>query len=109
MRYYYGNSYKEAIANNPVEITDVKILKAYEEVYNVVIPADEEFWVIVFSEKDSQEEKQEQYADFDDARADFKYMTEQEPEDYRLVVLQHVIESDVDGEQIEELEHWESD
>lgn len=67
---------------------------------------EEEFWVIVYSEKDSQEEHQERYDDFDDARADFKYMVEQTPDDYEFVVLQHVIESDIDGEQIEEIERW---
>lgn len=40
MKYYYGNSYKEAVSNNPVEINDTKILENYKENYNVVIPAD---------------------------------------------------------------------
>ena len=107
MKYYYGNSYKEALSNDPVEIADTKTLRAYEEVYSVVIPVnEEEFWVIVYSEKDSQEEHQEHYDDFDDARADFKYMIEQTPDDYEFVVLQHVIESDIDGEQIEEIKCW---
>lgn len=107
MKYYYGNSYKEALSNDPIEIADTKTLRSYEEVYSVVIPAnEEEFWVIVYSEKDSQEEHQEHYDDFDDARADFKYMIEQTPDDYEFVVLQHVIESDIDGEQIEEIECW---
>lgn len=70
---------------------------------------EEEFWVIVYSEKNSGEEKNEQYPDFDDARADFKYMTEQIPEDYDYVVFQHVIENEVDGETIEEIDRWDND
>ena len=41
MKYYYGNSYKEAVSNSPVEINSSKVLKQYQEVYNVVIPEDE--------------------------------------------------------------------
>ena len=40
-RYYYGNSYKEAISNSPVEIDSEKQLEDYEENYNFVIPVDE--------------------------------------------------------------------
>lgn len=42
MKYYYGNSYKEALSNDPIEIADTKTLRSYEEVYSVVIPANEE-------------------------------------------------------------------
>lgn len=42
MKYYYGNDYKEALSNDPVEITSTKQLREYEECYNVVIPADDE-------------------------------------------------------------------
>lgn len=41
MKYYYGNSYKEAISNPPVEIKTTKQLRSYEEVYNVVIQVEE--------------------------------------------------------------------
>lgn len=41
MKYYYGNDYKEAISNNPVEIKSLKVLHQYEECYFFVIPADE--------------------------------------------------------------------
>ena len=37
MKYYYGNSVKEALSNPPVEIKTTKQLKQYEENYNVVI------------------------------------------------------------------------
>jgi len=37
MKYYYGNSYKEAMSNNPVEITSTKILEAYKDAYACVI------------------------------------------------------------------------
>lgn len=41
MKYYYGNSYKEAFSNDPVEIKTTAALRSYERVYNVVIPADD--------------------------------------------------------------------
>ena len=41
MKYYYGNSYKEAVSNSPIEITSTNVLRQYEEVYNVVIPVDD--------------------------------------------------------------------
>lgn len=41
MKYYYGNSIKEAISNKPVEIKNTIILEQYKEVYSVVIPATE--------------------------------------------------------------------
>jgi hypothetical protein len=37
MKYYYGNSYKEAISNEPVEIKTTDALRSYQENYNVVI------------------------------------------------------------------------
>ena len=42
MKYYYGNSYKEAVSNPPVEIKTTKQLRGYEENYTWVIPAEEE-------------------------------------------------------------------
>ena len=109
MKYYYGNSYKEAISNNPVELDKVEILQAYEANYNVVIPAnefEEEFWVIIFAYKDSDEDLQERYDDFDDARADYNYMIQEDSNNYKYAVLQHVIESEIDGETIEEVDTW---
>ena len=41
MKYYYGNDYYEAVSNDPIEIKTTKQLRQYEEVYNVVIPAEE--------------------------------------------------------------------
>ena len=37
-KYYYGNSYKEAISNPPVEIKTVKQLREYEAQYVFVFP-----------------------------------------------------------------------
>ena len=37
MKYYYGNSFKEAISNAPVEIKSTVILQQYQDVYDVVI------------------------------------------------------------------------
>lgn len=42
MKYYYGNSYKEAIGNPPVEIRTTKQLRQYEEVYSFVIPVNDD-------------------------------------------------------------------
>lgn len=41
MKYYYGNSVKEALANSAVEIKTTKQLQQYEENYSVVIPAED--------------------------------------------------------------------
>ncbi len=41
MKYYYGNSVKEALSNNPVEIKTTKQLQQYEENYSVVIPCED--------------------------------------------------------------------
>ena len=69
---------------------------------------DEEFWVLVYKEKDSKEEITERYDDFDDVRSDFKYLSEQNSEDYEYVVLQKVTESQIDGETIEEISRYEN-
>lgn len=41
MKYYYGDSFKDALANEPVEIKSTKTLEQYQEMYWVVIPASE--------------------------------------------------------------------
>ena len=41
MKYYYGNSYKEAVSNSPVNIKSAKQLRQYEENYTWVIPVEE--------------------------------------------------------------------
>lgn len=51
-KYYYGNSYKEAISNSPVEIDSAQQLEDYEDNYNFVLPADE-------VEEDEQDERLE--------------------------------------------------
>lgn len=38
MKYYYGNTLKEALRNSPVEIKSTKVLEQYRENYSVVIP-----------------------------------------------------------------------
>jgi len=108
MKYYYGNSYKEALSNDPVEIDSTELLEKYKEVYSNVFLAeeDEEFWVLVYKEKNSNDEITERYDDFDDARSDFRYLTEQNPEEYEYVVLQKVTESQIDGENIEEISKY---
>lgn len=67
---------------------------------------DEHFYVLVWKEKGSNEELSERYDDFDDVRADFKYLTEQTSEEHEYVVMQKVTESQLDGETIEELASW---
>lgn len=39
MKYYYGDSYKEALSNEPVVIRRGRQLRQYEENYAFVIPA----------------------------------------------------------------------
>ena len=39
MKYYYGNDYKEAVTNSPVEINSTDVLEQYKREYNTVIPA----------------------------------------------------------------------
>lgn len=41
MKYYYGDSVKDALANDPVEIKTAKNLEQYKEVYSVVIPCED--------------------------------------------------------------------
>lgn len=41
MLYYYGNDWKEAVSNPPVDIKSAKQLAQYEDNYNVVVPANE--------------------------------------------------------------------
>ena len=47
MKYYYGNDYKEAHTNAPIEITSVGQLRQYTENYNVVFPADDEIDLVL--------------------------------------------------------------
>lgn len=47
MKYYYGNDYKEAHTNAPIEITSVEQLHQYTENYNVVFPADDEIDLVL--------------------------------------------------------------
>ena len=41
MKYYYGDSMKDALSHSPVEIKTTKQYEAYKEMYGVVIPCDE--------------------------------------------------------------------
>lgn len=41
MKFYYGNSYKEAISNPPIIIRGAKQLLQYQEQYTFVIPAED--------------------------------------------------------------------
>jgi len=38
MKYYYGNSVKEALSNKPIDINSTRVLAQYQEQYTVVIP-----------------------------------------------------------------------
>lgn len=42
MKYYYGNSYKEALANDPVELTTIEQYQQYTDNYSVVIPVSDQ-------------------------------------------------------------------
>lgn len=65
---------------------------------------EEKFWVIVYCYNKTNEEYNEAYDDYDDARADFIHMTQDEPEEYKYVVWQEVTEGK--REDIKELEIW---
>lgn len=66
--------------------------------------SEEKFWVIVYCYNKTNEEYNEAYDDYDDARADFIYMTQDEPEEYKYVVWQEITEGE--REDIKELEIW---
>ena len=70
---------------------------------------DEVHWEIIFKEW-GEEEKVLHYNDADDARADFKYFTEEEPEYYERVALREVIyPEDGEEDEIRDLENWTPD
>ena len=65
MKYYYGNSVREAIANEPVEIMTVATLREYEYNYSVVMPVNEENLLVGYFVFFDNEHK-DLDADFDD-------------------------------------------
>lgn len=85
---------------------DLNDIEEYNEKYYEEAVEEEQFYMLVSKEKGSNEELSERYDDFDDVRADFKYLTEQTSEEYEYVVMQKVTESQIDGETIEELASW---
>ena len=107
MKYFYGNSYKEALSNNPVEIESTEVLEAYKKNYSNVFPAEDQddFYSLVTVDAVTGDEDDERYGDVDDARADFLYCT-QETQDYSRVVLRHVIIDCFGDETINEIESW---
>lgn len=107
MKYFYGNSYKEALSNNPVEIESTEVLEAYKKNYSNVFPAEDQddFLSLVTVDAVTGEEIDERYDDIDDARADFLYCT-QEVQDYVRVVLRHVVIDCFGNETIDEIEDW---
>lgn len=114
MKYYYGNSYKEALGNDPVEIKTTKELREYEEVYEVVIPKDEveieEFWDIVWKRPGAgeQEQRSEEYDDYDQARADYVNMANGNAGELEYVILRKVQTDWDEYEDIEELDETDS-
>ena len=82
MKYYYGNSYKEAISNNPVEIKSTRVLQQYQDVYNVVISVDDvdddeddedalTMYIVTFDE-----DNQNLYSEFASREKAFEYAKE---------------------------------
>ena len=67
-------------------------LEDYEirEIENLSCEAAEVYWEIIFNEKENNEDRTLHYNNFDDAKADYKLFTEQEPEFYNYVVLKEV-------------------
>lgn len=47
MKYYYGNSRKEALSNPPIDIKSVKQLEQYQEHYTFMMPVGEKFTLVV--------------------------------------------------------------
>lgn len=100
----------EAVARAALDyLSENEVIDMVEmNAWSIVTEDEEEFWVLVYKEKNSKEEITERYDDFDDVRSDFKYLSEQNPEDYEYVVLQKVTESQIDGETIEEISRYEN-
>ena len=93
MKYFYGNSYKEAISNTPIEINDTKILEAYKENYSNVFLAEDQkdCMAVVWKEPGDPVEYVEEY-DFDEyTQAELEeWCEEQNKNEYCYLVLQHV-------------------
>lgn len=66
----------------------------------------ETFCDIVYME-DGVETTSETYDDFDDARADYLYMIQQEPERYEYAKLRQVTTNFCDYEDIQIVDEWE--
>lgn len=115
MKYYYGNSYAEALGNEPIEINTTKQLRDYQENYHFVIPVSEEgmeeeqFWVLVFKYVNDSREHTERYNDYDDARADFIHMTQGDLgiHGYEYVIWQQVLEDCCGYETIITIDEWD--
>ena len=95
MKYYYGNSYKEAISNPPIEITNTNILQAYQDNYDCVIPAsevdtdwDEQYYQLVYKCIDDDYEYCDEYDDYDECRDVFDHMVEEGG--YEYIVMQEI-------------------
>lgn len=68
---------------------------------------DQVYWVIIYNEKGYKEERALHYDDYDDARADFIYFSEREPEFYNYLVLKEITYHENDGsETYKDLEYW---
>ena len=63
-------------------------------------------WVIVSKKVNCKKETKDEYNDFDSARADFLYLTQEHPEQYDYVVLGEIAYNPKD---IEIIDKWESD
>jgi len=105
---YYVNDKDKETLNKIIENHFDELSQWTFQDYLQFTEGDEEFWVLVYKEKNSKEEITERYDDFDDVRSDFKYLSEQNSEDYEYVVLQKVTESQIDGETIEEISRYEN-
>ena len=120
MKYYYGNSYKEAISNNPIEINDTRILEQYKACYSNVFPVEEEesgcstetFYDVVYMYNDDDTEYTDTYDDRDEAVAAYDRIMqeiEREENSYNYVVLRRIdIDTYDDGTEEESVDYLKS-
>ena len=75
--------------------------------YNKVTDYDEDtFGVLVYKYKDDDEEHTEEYANYDDIKADFIHKTQEEKDNYEYVIWQKVSYDDDGSEHIEEIDSY---
>lgn len=121
MKYYYGNDYKEAVGNDPVEIKTTEQLEQYKEAYAFVLPEEQvngleeeiderndAFWSEIVDVFERTNEDGTQWVDEDDweeaAQAIVEFNDGDYDESLADAALIHWIEGDDSGYVPEEVE-----